>query len=329
MTAPTTMHNAFDPSMLGDLPASQRAKIERRENVLGPGYRLFYREPLEIVRGSGAHLFGPRRHRLPRCLQQRALGRPLPSPRGRGDPAAVSAPHSPYALPQRRRRPLCRAAARDLSRRARQSRPHLHRQRGERPGPEDRAGRDRRHGLRRLPLGLSRQYRGRDRDLALLPADPRSRAACARRPAARPLSPARRRSRLNARRGGRRGDRRPRAPRRPLCRHDRRQRLLERRHPLRPRRPASPRAGARACGRRPAHRGRGPAWLRPHRGGCGASRATRSFPTSSRWESRWETATPWAASSSRPELTEDFGRQIPGTSTPSAATPCRSPLPRR
>ena len=59
MTAPTTMHNAFDPSMLGDLPASQRAKIERREHVLGPGYRLFYREPLEIVRGSGAHLFGP------------------------------------------------------------------------------------------------------------------------------------------------------------------------------------------------------------------------------------------------------------------------------
>ncbi|TDD83461.1 aspartate aminotransferase family protein [Saccharopolyspora karakumensis] len=59
MTARQTMHNAFDPASLSEMPAELRSKIERRENVLGPGYRLFYRDPLEIVSGRGAHLFGP------------------------------------------------------------------------------------------------------------------------------------------------------------------------------------------------------------------------------------------------------------------------------
>ena len=56
-SAATTMVNAFDPSNTGHLDPDLRSKIERRGRVLGPGYRLFYDEPVEVVRGQGAHLF--------------------------------------------------------------------------------------------------------------------------------------------------------------------------------------------------------------------------------------------------------------------------------
>ena len=49
--------NRFDPGVLGELPESQQDLIRRRERVLGPGYTLIYREPVEFVAGRGAHLF--------------------------------------------------------------------------------------------------------------------------------------------------------------------------------------------------------------------------------------------------------------------------------
>ena len=54
MTGPTTY---FDPAHVGDLPAATADLVRRRIAALGPAYRLFYREPVEFVRGEGAHLF--------------------------------------------------------------------------------------------------------------------------------------------------------------------------------------------------------------------------------------------------------------------------------
>jgi 4-aminobutyrate aminotransferase-like enzyme len=49
--------NGFDPSALSALPGHLQQTIQRRNEVLGPGYMLMYREPLEFVSGQGAHLF--------------------------------------------------------------------------------------------------------------------------------------------------------------------------------------------------------------------------------------------------------------------------------
>jgi 4-aminobutyrate aminotransferase-like enzyme len=51
------MANAFDAAATGEMPAAQRALVERREKLLGPAYRLFYAEPLHIVRGEGVWLY--------------------------------------------------------------------------------------------------------------------------------------------------------------------------------------------------------------------------------------------------------------------------------
>ncbi|WP_158853969.1 aspartate aminotransferase family protein [Saccharothrix deserti] len=48
--------NRFDPGALGKLPERLRESIQRRTRVLGPGYTLVYREPVEFVSGHGAHL---------------------------------------------------------------------------------------------------------------------------------------------------------------------------------------------------------------------------------------------------------------------------------
>ena len=48
--------NRFDPGVVGELPARLRELIARRDKVLGPGYTLIYREPVEFVSGHGAHL---------------------------------------------------------------------------------------------------------------------------------------------------------------------------------------------------------------------------------------------------------------------------------
>jgi 4-aminobutyrate aminotransferase-like enzyme len=51
------MINGFDPNRLSELPDQMQKNIRRRDQSLGPGYRLFYDTPLEIVRGKGVTLF--------------------------------------------------------------------------------------------------------------------------------------------------------------------------------------------------------------------------------------------------------------------------------
>ena len=51
------MVNGFDPSKIENLPAHTKALIERRARLLGPAYRLFYANPVEVCRGQGALLF--------------------------------------------------------------------------------------------------------------------------------------------------------------------------------------------------------------------------------------------------------------------------------
>ena len=54
MTGPTTY---FDPASIDDLDPATADLVRRRIAALGPAYRLFYREPVQFVRGERAHLF--------------------------------------------------------------------------------------------------------------------------------------------------------------------------------------------------------------------------------------------------------------------------------
>lgn len=47
----------FRPEHRADLDDRTRALVDRREAVLSPGYRLFYAQPVEFVRGSGTKLY--------------------------------------------------------------------------------------------------------------------------------------------------------------------------------------------------------------------------------------------------------------------------------
>jgi 4-aminobutyrate aminotransferase-like enzyme len=51
------MVNGFDPNRINELPEQIQKNIRRRDQSLGPGYRLFYDTPLEVVRGKGVTLF--------------------------------------------------------------------------------------------------------------------------------------------------------------------------------------------------------------------------------------------------------------------------------
>lgn len=51
------MANAFDGSDIDDLDDAVRDLIRRREAVLAPSYRLFYRHPVVAARGSGVWLY--------------------------------------------------------------------------------------------------------------------------------------------------------------------------------------------------------------------------------------------------------------------------------
>ncbi|MCF5656682.1 aminotransferase class III-fold pyridoxal phosphate-dependent enzyme, partial [Pseudomonas poae] len=57
MKKDSSMLNSFDAARMGDLPLREADMIKRRNKVLGPAYRLFYEEPLHIVRGEGVYLF--------------------------------------------------------------------------------------------------------------------------------------------------------------------------------------------------------------------------------------------------------------------------------
>jgi len=54
-TAP--MVNAFDVGTADTLDPELRRIIERRSRLLGPAYKLFYRNPVRIVRAEGVHLY--------------------------------------------------------------------------------------------------------------------------------------------------------------------------------------------------------------------------------------------------------------------------------
>lgn len=51
------MANAFDPAQLQRLDTVTRELVERRARVLGPAYRLFYKNPVEVSRGQGTFLY--------------------------------------------------------------------------------------------------------------------------------------------------------------------------------------------------------------------------------------------------------------------------------
>ena len=51
------MVNGFDKSRIDELPPHTRDQVDARDRLLGPGYRLFYEEPVEIVRGAGTLLY--------------------------------------------------------------------------------------------------------------------------------------------------------------------------------------------------------------------------------------------------------------------------------
>ncbi|UNA30321.1 aminotransferase class III-fold pyridoxal phosphate-dependent enzyme [Klebsiella variicola subsp. variicola] len=51
------MANGMDPNAIAHLDATTQAVVERRKKLLGPAYRLFYSDPVEIVRGDGVHLY--------------------------------------------------------------------------------------------------------------------------------------------------------------------------------------------------------------------------------------------------------------------------------
>ena len=54
MPGPTSY---FDPANAGELDPRAADLVRRRAAAMGNAYRLFYREPLELVRGEGAHVW--------------------------------------------------------------------------------------------------------------------------------------------------------------------------------------------------------------------------------------------------------------------------------
>ena len=48
--------NSFRPEMAAALDPETRKLTEERD-VLGPAYRLFYRNPVHLVKGRGSHLW--------------------------------------------------------------------------------------------------------------------------------------------------------------------------------------------------------------------------------------------------------------------------------
>ena len=52
-----TMVNSFDPESAGALDPELRRIVERRASLLGPAYKLFYANPLQVVRAQGVHLY--------------------------------------------------------------------------------------------------------------------------------------------------------------------------------------------------------------------------------------------------------------------------------
>lgn len=53
------MINAFDAKATNGIAPREQALIKRRQTLLGPAYRLFYANPVHVVRGEGVWLYDP------------------------------------------------------------------------------------------------------------------------------------------------------------------------------------------------------------------------------------------------------------------------------
>lgn len=51
------MVNGFDPATAESLTPESRKLVERRIALLGPAYRLFYKDPVEVARANGVLLY--------------------------------------------------------------------------------------------------------------------------------------------------------------------------------------------------------------------------------------------------------------------------------
>jgi len=51
------MVNAFNPATADKLNPDLQALLARRQRVLGPSYKLFYEEPIHLVRAEGVHMY--------------------------------------------------------------------------------------------------------------------------------------------------------------------------------------------------------------------------------------------------------------------------------
>lgn len=58
-----TMVNAFSAEHAGALSSMEREMITRREQIVGPAFRLFYRHPVHFVRSEGVWLYDAAGHR--------------------------------------------------------------------------------------------------------------------------------------------------------------------------------------------------------------------------------------------------------------------------
>lgn len=52
--------NSFSGAFAEGMDEDVQQLVERRQKVMGGAYRLFYREPVHLVRGRGARLWMPR-----------------------------------------------------------------------------------------------------------------------------------------------------------------------------------------------------------------------------------------------------------------------------
>mgnify|MGYP003361799516 CR=1 FL=1 len=60
MTTPpnhATMVNAFSPDNMASLDPAMQDSVKKRLRLLGPAYRLFYQNPVQVSRGAGVHLY--------------------------------------------------------------------------------------------------------------------------------------------------------------------------------------------------------------------------------------------------------------------------------
>lgn len=89
--------NSFRPEMAAALDPETRKLTEERD-VLGPAYRLFYRNPVHLVKGRGSHLWDADGEEYLDVYNSR-IRRPLSPARGGCTyPAGFDAQH-PHALP--------------------------------------------------------------------------------------------------------------------------------------------------------------------------------------------------------------------------------------